>query len=71
MASPQMISIPKSSAIWSLVEKSRAHAANVFAQPPDDVWMHGHKVHDEAMTPTAAAVGEAEQFRVGPPAEGT
>ena len=49
------------------VEKSGAHAANVFAQPPDDMRMDGHEVHNEAMAPTAAAVGEAQQFRVGLP----
>jgi len=49
------------------VEKSCANAANAPAQLPDDMGMHCHEVHDEAMTPTAAAVGEAEQLWFGLP----
>jgi hypothetical protein len=49
------------------VEKSGADTADAPVQMPDNLRMHCHEVHDEAMTPTAAAVGEAEQVWTWPP----
>lgn len=41
------------------VKKSRAHAANASVQLPDDMRMYRHEIDNQAVTPTAAAVGEA------------
>jgi len=43
------------------VKKPRAYAANAFVQSPGYMRMYCHKVHDQAMAPTTAAVSQPQQ----------
>src|SRR6266446_6679722 len=49
------------------MEQTCAHTSNLFANRADDLRMNGHEVHNEVVTPTAAAVGQTQNRLVSAP----